>query len=110
MKSAEHIAEELSDFLQDAVGDSAYDLVKLPGLDPDVDKKIKKAKKAGVTDVAGWLADELYNDASTLEDLLGDRLYDETSGNVELRKQVLDLMEQGAHKALKVAIKNLRRD
>jgi hypothetical protein len=109
-KDPKRIARELSGFLQDAVGDRAYDVVKLPGLDPDLDKKIKQAKKRGVTDIAGWLADEQYNDPILLRDLLGDRLYDETRGNKELRNQVLDLMDQGAHAALKKAIKELRRD
>lgn len=38
--------------------------------------KIREARKRGVRDVRGWLADELYNDSDLVCDLVGDALYE----------------------------------
>ena len=106
---SQQIVRQLSGYLQDACGEIAYDAAR-PGSGYDYTTKIRKAKKAGVRDIAGWLADELYNDADNIEDLLGDRLCEETINNKELRNAVLDCLAQHAHPALLRAIDNLRRD
>lgn len=72
-------ASEISQWIQEAVGDMAYDMDE-----QDISscygkewrKKILKAKKNGVTDIKGWLADEFYNDPKVLQDLCGDRIFD----------------------------------
>ena len=106
---AQHIAYQLSSHLQDACGEIACEASR-PGSGFDYAARIRKAKKAGVQDIAGWLADELYNDADTVEDLLGDRLYDDTHNDKELRNAVLDCLAKNAHPAMIIAVNNLRRD
>jgi hypothetical protein len=106
---AQEIAHQLSSYLQDACGDIAYEASR-PGSGYGYEAKIRKARKAGVRDIPGWLADELYNDADSIEDLLGDRLYDETPGDKDLRNAVLDCLAKSAHPALTTAVNNLRRD
>jgi len=66
---ARRIASECRSYLESAAGEVAMDAAKYP--EPDVKKKIAKAKKAGVRDIEGWLADEFYNDAGFIEDFLG---------------------------------------
>jgi len=66
-------ADEISQWLQDAVGDLAYTCDPLDG---EWRKRVKRAKKDGVQDLTGWLADEYYNDPDTLQDLAGDRIFD----------------------------------
>lgn len=80
------IARHIHSWLQEAMGDLA-DAVYGAG-DPKWDKRIKQAKKSGVRDLKGWLADELYNDVDVLYDLLGDKVSDEC-GSDEQRVQVL---------------------
>jgi hypothetical protein len=68
-------------------------------------KKIKDAKAWPVTDIGGWLADELYNDKPTMSDLVGDRIHDEARGRCE--DQILiaqEMIELGAHNALQKAL------
>jgi hypothetical protein len=68
-------AREVSQWLQDAVSDLAFGTT-YEMLDQKWQKKIEEAKWNGVTDLKGWLADEFYNDISTLCDLSGDRIHD----------------------------------
>ena len=68
-------AEEIHNWIQDAVGDMANDYSYLC-MDSKWSVKIEHAKKDGVIDLKGWLADAYYNDVPTLEDLCGDRIHD----------------------------------
>lgn len=54
------IAQQLSGHLQDACGDLAYEQCRC-NFDEASAKKIREAKKNGVKDIPGWLADEYYN-------------------------------------------------
>lgn len=80
-----------------------------PTLKPDVEKKIAKAKRSGVTDLEGWYADELYSDADTLQDLTGDRIHDAAEGK-SLKERykcmilIAEAMKDRAHQALKKAL------
>ena len=100
-------ASELYNWIQDAVGDIAHDAMLYP--EPDVKKKIAKAKRSGVSDLEGWYADELYNDSDTLSDLTGDRLYDAAEGKTlkeRYRNMILiaETMKERSHKALEKAL------
>jgi len=108
-------ANDIYQWLQDAVGDVA-------DCDPwseEWQKRIKKAKKDGVTDIKGWYADELYSDVDTLQDLCGDRIFD---ASTELRMAdgnpdnpthdqyfiaIANKMKERAHKALVTALDKL---
>ena len=106
---AERIAHELHGHLQSACQDMAGDIADHPEFYGDeYAKRIRKAKRAGVTDIAGWLADEFYNDADEVEGLLGDRMCDEVGyGPSPLRSAVMDVL--GKWLPAKAA-KALRRD
>ena len=106
-------------WIQDAVGDMSADYADL--LDEEWRAKVHNAIDNGVQDVRGWLADEYYNDVGTLEDLVGDRIYDEAIGicstslaTPEGRKEhdrlfimICEAMKERAHTALKQALDNL---
>ena len=113
----EQKADEISQWLQDAVGDLAYtcDL-----LDEKWRKKVRDAKKNGVQDIKGWLADEYYSDVDTLQDLAGDRIYDaasELTGRMTNRADdtehnlhfiaIAEKMKEHAHPALVKALDKL---
>ena len=105
-------ADEISQWLQDAVGDVA-------DCDPwseEWQKRIKKAKKDGVTDIKGWLADEYYNDVDTLQDLCGDRIHDAATEAAGTYKNpahriyfifIANKMKENAHTALVMALDKL---
>jgi len=63
---------DIVNYVQEAVGEMAYD----DYAQDDFPALFKKAKRLGVRDILGWLADELYNDSSTVNDLAGDKLFD----------------------------------
>jgi hypothetical protein len=74
-------ASEISSWVESAIMDVAYDAVRLfeeqgQTFDPAQTKHLKKLKRDGVTDLSGRYADDLYNDAGTLRDLMGDRIFD----------------------------------
>jgi hypothetical protein len=109
-------ADEISQWLQDAVGDLAYDTFPM---DAKWQKAMKAAKKEGVTDIKGWLADEYYNDIDTLQDLTGDRIFNaatELSMMSDDPKSlshdayfiaIADKMKESAHPALVKALDKL---
>ena len=106
-------AYDIGQWLQDAVGDIAYDHFPM---DPKWQRKVAAAKKAGVTDLKGWLADEYYNDPDTLQDLVGDQIYDAAS---EIKRQdpacehdylfmaIATEMRKDCHRALGIALRKL---
>ena len=63
---------DIVNHVQNVVGEMGYDEF----MQEEYASKIKKAKRNGVRDIGGWLADELYNDAETVGDIVGDKLYD----------------------------------
>ena len=62
---------DIVNHVQTAVGEMGY----CEFMQEEYASKIKKAKRSGVRDIGGWLADELYNDAETVNDIVGDQLY-----------------------------------
>ena len=63
---------DIVNYVQIAVGEMGYDEF----MQEEYASKIKKAKRNGVRDIGGWLSDELYNDAGTINDLVSDKLHD----------------------------------
>ena len=102
---ATKIACDLLGWLQEAVGDMAADMTSQGSgfLDDKWDKRIKTAKKAKVRDIVGWLADELYNDADTVSDLLGDKVYDACPGGLMQRAAVYNELVRMGHRAVRTA-------
>jgi len=79
VETAKDLADEVDSHLQNASGDLAYEYSRddaLPFADGQWQDKIKKAKKDGVVDVGGWLADEMYDDVDFLSDMSGDKIHD----------------------------------
>jgi len=105
------IARSVMGHVQDAVGEMASDMLSPQSgfLDDKWSKQIKKARKNGVEDIQGWLADELYNDPDTLSDLMGDQIYDLVRGDEAEYKKVLDELDKNPFPGLKKAIKTLRK-
>jgi len=62
---------DIVSYVETAVSEIAYD----PFAREEYKDKIAEGKKRGVRDIPGWLADELYNDADLVNDLVGDQLY-----------------------------------
>ena len=69
--TARDIAYDVKSYVEIAVGEMGYDEY----LQEEYKPRIKEAKCSGVRDIGGWLADELYNDAGTVNDLSGDNIY-----------------------------------
>lgn len=97
---------DIVSYVETAVGEMAYD--KYYQKEPEVAAKIRQARRRGVTDVGGWLADELYNDAELVNGLVGDQLYDYIQGLGEdpldsavWAKHIADLQPYIAHVVLK---------
>ena len=76
-------ASDIYQWVQDAVGDVAFD-TRIDDLEFYYGSKGKKWAKAarsmkkgyGYFDFTGWLADVLYSDIDTLCDLCGDKIHD----------------------------------
>ena len=95
---------DIVNYVQIAVGEMGYDEF----MQEEYASKIKKAKRNGVRDIGGWLADELYNDAETVNDIVGDQLYgliikfDEDPENKEIwAKHIAELNKLMPHVKLK---------
>lgn len=102
------VAPKIDSWLQSAVGDIAFiNTMDDMFLDEEWGKRLAKAKKDGVTDLPGWLADALYDDVDTLVDLLGDRIYDKSQGSNEKFNAICKELSIGAHGALKEACQTL---
>ena len=63
---------DIVNHVQTAVGEMGY----CEYTQEDYADLIKKTKRRGVTDIGGWLADELYNNSSLVNDLVADQLFD----------------------------------
>ncbi|RJQ26711.1 hypothetical protein C4577_02885 [Candidatus Parcubacteria bacterium] len=108
---AEAIADEIQGFLQDAVGDMASGMISFPDMmDDKIKKKFNRAKKEGVRDLQGWLADTIWDDPNSVEDLIGDKICDLTNGDKNIRNEVCKELINSGHRALSIAAKRLLRD
>ena len=77
-RKIEKAAQSVRSWIEDAVGDMA-NYTDIHMMDKKWRKKIAQAKRDGVVDLQGWLADEYYNDVDMLTDLCGDRIHDEAT-------------------------------
>ena len=88
-KDIEEAAHETSSWIQDAVSDVAGTSESMAKFihvgDSKRLKQIEQAKKDGVVDIPGWLADEIYNDEDTLSDLMGDHIFDHATALVGIK-------------------------
>lgn len=84
------VVNEVRSHVETACGEMASDMVSPSSgfLDNTWAKRIKAAKRKGVRDIQGWLADELFNDPATVADLMGDRIYDATRGSEKWTEEV----------------------
>lgn len=95
--------------IETACGEMAHELATPAGMrGTEWADRIRAAKKRGVRDIPGWLADELYNDAAGLSDMMGDRIYDVTGGDRANMAAVFTELERIGHPAMVAAVKILR--
>ena len=108
-------AKEIDSYLQDAASEAAFS-TPLDLFEPYLQKKMRKAKKDGVTDIKGWLADEIYNDVNFLHDIAGDQIHDACmSLGIKYSSKEFNLtfvriacsLAENSHTALKQACKML---
>jgi len=100
-------AREIKSWLENAVGDMAFDMSA-----DDVymcygakyRTKIKAARRRGTVDLTDFLADEFYNDPDIISDMIGDRIY-ESAKNDEDRCKIARSISEFAHPALVKACK-----
>lgn len=108
-KEVVEAANKIIQWVQDACGDLAHNY-QVGWLDEVWQAKVDKAIEQGVLDVSGWLADEYYDDPDTLQDLMGDRIYDESHGDdwafVQICWEARKQAHQGMAKALDTMILN----
>jgi hypothetical protein len=88
MSRARQLADQVHAFLQDACSDLAY-TVDPEFFEGKIAAALDQAKREGVRDIKGWLADYLYNDPDTLHDFAGDKICDLTDGDEVLAAEVL---------------------
>jgi hypothetical protein len=106
--TASEIARNVDNRIQSACYEMASEINDpVYASDPDLKKKIKEAKKLGVTDVSGWLADEYYNDEDLLADFVADWASDLAGWRTELYWETLEVMKKSSHTALKNAVERL---
>jgi hypothetical protein len=108
-REIEKKASEIGNYLQSAVTDVAYSMTE-DCMSPEWRKRIKKAKRSRISDIQGWLADELYNDPDTMRDLVGDRIWDAANGNIEMMIAIAEVMMEDAHDGLKKALTGFIKD
>lgn len=106
----EQHASDLRNHLENACSDIAHSEVEMfnkgtfMGAE-GTDIKLENAKKDGVIDLAGWYADELYNDVDTIGDLLGDRIHDAAKGNNAIMIAIATkIRDTSSHTALQEAM------
>lgn len=84
---AQKIAWEISSYLEIAVGEMAWEFRGPYGaVDLLTTREMRDAARNGRYDA---LADMLYNDEDLMRELVGDRLYDLTGKDAELRDAVI---------------------
>ena len=92
--SATQIAEDARNFFGDACADIAMQKPWEDRFNKKAAAWHKKAKAAGCQDILGAYTDELYNDADTASDFLGDRLCDECGDDDVLHEAVVQELER----------------
>lgn len=90
-------AAAVVNYVQIAVGEMGYSEY----IQDEWSAEISRAKSRGVTDVGGWLADELYNDVGTVQDLAGDRMYN------SMRQFGLDVKNKDDWDAVAAKVKSM---
>lgn len=109
-KQVSEIANEVKFHIQTACGEVAFEMTESgSGYDDKWKKRIAKARKNGVMDIRGWLADELYNDPDIISDLVGDKLSDLVSEKQIDYNLVLDELDKNAFDGMRKAIRLLRK-
>ena len=119
-------ASDIYQWVQDAVGDVAFD-TRIDDLESYYGSKGKKWAKAarsmkkgyGHFDFTGWLADVLYSDVDTLRDLCGDKIHDAANelgvnyGDPEFKdtlNRIAKSLGDNGHVQLTKACKKLMKD
>jgi hypothetical protein len=75
--TAEGVAWAVDGYVQTACGELGYEAANDgEAFDEDLDRQLRRLKRQGVRDIGGALADYLYSDPRTVQDLAGDRLYE----------------------------------
>jgi hypothetical protein len=86
--AAEGVARSVDGYVQTACGELGYEVAADgEAFDENLDRQLRRLKRQGVRDIGGALADYLYSDPQTVEDLAGERLY-EVMGQSGLDPQV----------------------
>jgi hypothetical protein len=75
-------------------------------LDDKAARLMYTAKKDGVRDIIGWLADEYYDDPEQLIDFIGDWTHDYTYDDDE-RNLIYDELKKRGHDSIKKAVDHL---
>ncbi len=102
------VCDDLISYAESACGDMAGGVCDYPDLDDEWGGRVKEARRRGIRDVRGYIADEFYEDVDAMADLCGDHLCDLAGGDVAKRNAVLDILAKRGNKWAQVAAK-LRR-
>jgi hypothetical protein len=74
---ANEVAWNVDSYVQTACGEMGYQIAdEGEAWEDDLNRELQRLKSRGVRDLGGALADFMYNDAGTVEDLAGDNLYE----------------------------------
>ena len=98
-------ADQLEGHISAACGDLAGVYVDFDNnidtfmLDPLIKNKLEQAKRDGIRDLRGWYAEELYDDADTLVDLIYNCI-DMIVPDIKLHKDVLNNLAGSRHQAV----------
>ena len=106
MKNYKTTAINLIGWFSEACGEMVgYDDKELLRFADKEDKKrLMAAKRNGVQDLCGWWADEMYNDPIIAGDVLGDKIFDETSGDPKKMVALCKAVKEVGHTAVKKAM------
>ena len=92
-------SNQIFNMAQTICGETAYEMYwewKKTGAlyDRKFQKVLEKMRKDGIKDIAGAFGDYLWNDEGTLEDVLGDRIYEAGKNHDERIQIVKELSEK----------------
>ncbi len=103
-------AHELAGWVEGAVSDMAHSQYTMWKESKFGDERLDALVKRGVMDLQGALADELYNDAELLTDLLGDQIHDATIHDPSKRKEyIAELRTARSYSAWNTALDELEK-
>lgn len=116
----EQKAHDIRSWVGDAVGDMAANYKDFIWMDSKWKKRVENAKRNGVIDLKGWLADEYYSDPDMMQDMAGDRVHDacyelgvKEYSSPEFKQTfnaICDVLIVIGHNALKLAAQKLKRE